>query len=160
MNSKYFPGLHLLDVNAQTPIKLEATDLTTRDIFYPLASQERDVYRTKTGKKLTAHQWAVYDFARTIPRGKVTTYKEVSSAIGGSPRSVGSALRNNPFNPYVPCHRVIASNLFIGGFFGEWGKDHKTGTRYNEKISILSQEGVHFNDNGHLLSADKVLWKA
>ena len=72
---------------------------------------------------------------------------------------VGNALRNNPFSPYVPCHRVIASNHFVGGFFGEWGKDHKTGVRYNEKVEILSQEGVRFGDKGRLLFADEVLWK-
>ncbi|KDR71059.1 hypothetical protein GALMADRAFT_254229 [Galerina marginata CBS 339.88] len=150
----------LQDIKVQTPIELEAACNMTQDTHhYPSAVQERDVYRTKTGKKLTAHQWAVYDFTRTIPRGKVATYKEVSSAVGGSPRSVGSALRNNPFSPYIPCHRVIASNLFIGGFFGEWGKNHKTGTRYNEKVDMLIQEGVHFDDSGHLLSADEILWK-
>jgi len=73
--------------------------------------------------------------------------------------SVGNALRNNPFSPYVPCHRVIASNYFVGGFFGEWGKDHKTGTRYSEKVEILSQEGIRFSDKGRLLSPDEVLWK-
>jgi methylated-DNA-[protein]-cysteine S-methyltransferase len=72
--------------------------------------------------------------------------------------SVGSALKNNPFCPYVPCHRVIASNLFVGGFHGEWGKDHKTGTRYNEKLQILSQEGVRFNEKGQLISKDDALW--
>jgi len=34
---------------------------------------------------------------------------------------VGSALRHNPFAPFVPCHRVIASNLYIGGFFWRVG---------------------------------------
>ena len=37
---------------------------------------------------LTEHQWAVYDFARTIPRGRVTTYGALCKALGkGSPRS-------------------------------------------------------------------------
>ncbi|KAF8121405.1 6-O-methylguanine DNA methyltransferase [Boletus edulis] len=59
-------------------------------------------------------------FARTIPCGRVTTYGVFCLALGmGSPRSVGSALRHNPFAPFVPCHRVIGSNLYIGGFFGE-----------------------------------------
>ena len=72
---------------------------------------------------------------------------------------VGNALRNNPFSPHVPCHRVIASNAFIGGFVGEWGKDHKTGTRYDQKVSILSQEGVHFDSKGYLKASDRVLVK-
>ena len=33
---------------------------------------------------------------------------------------MGGALRNNPFAPRIPCHRVIASSFFVGGFKGEW----------------------------------------
>ena len=72
---------------------------------------------------------------------------------------MGNALRNNPFAPFVPCHRVIASSLFIGGFFGEWGKDHKTGRRYNQKLELLGAEGVNFNDKGHLLCERESLLK-
>ena len=72
---------------------------------------------------------------------------------------VGNALRLNPFSPHIPCHRVIASNLFLGGFFGEWGKKDKTGQRYDEKILLLSQEGVHFSSTGILLKPEDTLWK-
>ena len=41
----------------------------------------------KLPQTLTSHQWNVYDFVRTIPSGKVTTYKDVSLVVGGSPRS-------------------------------------------------------------------------
>ena len=30
------------------------------------------------------------------------------------------ALRRNPFAPGVPCHRVVAGNLELGGFDGDW----------------------------------------
>lgn len=72
---------------------------------------------------------------------------------------VGSALRCNPFAPFIPCHRVIASDMFIGGFFGEWGKKDKTGTRCDEKLSLLSSEGVCFSPTGHLLTAEVNLWQ-
>lgn len=29
-------------------------------------------------------------------------------------------MRRNPFAPIVPCHRVIASDLRLGGFSGSW----------------------------------------
>jgi len=29
-------------------------------------------------------------------------------------------MRRNPYAPVVPCHRVIASNLCLGGFHGSW----------------------------------------
>uniref|UniRef100_A0A8H7XKA4 Methylated-DNA--protein-cysteine methyltransferase n=1 Tax=Psilocybe cubensis TaxID=181762 RepID=A0A8H7XKA4_PSICU len=152
VTSRFFPA------RDHQPVAPDPDD-ETLSIYYPRTSEDRVKFRTKSGKKLTPHQWAVYDFVKTIPKGRVATYKDVAYAAGGSPRSVGGALRNNPFSPYVPCHRIIASNLFVGGFFGEWGKDHKTGTRYSDKISLLSQEGVQFDNSGHLLEADNVLWR-
>ena len=60
-------------------------------------------------QRVTPHHWAVYDFVRTIPPGKVTTYKAIATALGeGSPRSVGGALRNNSvraFRPLPPYRR-------------------------------------------------------
>ncbi|KAI0317689.1 6-O-methylguanine DNA methyltransferase, partial [Amylostereum chailletii] len=89
---------------------------------YPTTPALRESYRTpNTNKRVSPHHWAVYDATLLIPSGKVTTYKALSIQIGaGSPRSVGGALRNNPFAPWVPCHRVVATDLFVGGFKGEW----------------------------------------
>ncbi|KAG8716190.1 hypothetical protein FRC08_009753 [Ceratobasidium sp. 394] len=128
-------------------------------IHYPLSEAERVLFRTSTGKKLTHHQWAVYDHTLSIPVGHVSTYKAVCEALGhGSPRSVGSALRNNPFAPYVPCHRVIASNLYLGGFCGEWGPESKTGTQFERKLKLLLDEGVEFDSSGMLKTQD-ALWR-
>ncbi|KAF8999388.1 6-O-methylguanine DNA methyltransferase [Cyathus striatus] len=134
-------------------------DAGTR-IYYPRTSQERRQFKTKSGKVLTPHQWAVYDFILTIPKGQVSTYKGVSLAIGGSPRSVGAALRNNPFAPFVPCHRVIASNLFIGGFMGEWeGREGESDSgRCVLKRKLLEDEGVTFDAGGFLKYEKKCLW--
>ncbi|KAJ7476931.1 methylated-DNA--cysteine S-met [Mycena galericulata] len=128
------------------------------EIYYPTTSSLRAQFRTEAGKRVSAHQWAVYDFTRMIPAGKVTTYKDVCQAVGGSPRSVGGALRTNPFAPFVPCHRVIASNLFVGGFLGEWGKEHRTGTQCSRKLDLLSKEGVGFTAEGYL-KGEEMLWK-
>ncbi|KAG2124929.1 methylated-DNA--cysteine S-met, partial [Suillus cothurnatus] len=114
---------------------------------------------------VTRHQWAVYDFTRTITCGRVTTYKDICIALGqGSPRSVGSALRNNPFSSFVPCHRIIASNLYIGGFSGEWGTganarggQKNTGLQCNRKMEMLAKEGVTFSVDGYLAD-ESLLW--
>ncbi|TDL17637.1 DNA binding methylated-DNA--cysteine S-methyltransferase [Rickenella mellea] len=128
-------------------------------VYYPVGSS-RLTFRTKDGKAITAHQWAVYDFARTIPCGRVTTYRDLCAALGeGSPRSVGSALRRNPFAPFVPCHRVIASNMFIGGFVGEWGTHRTEGSQCERKRKMLVQEGVAFTDDGYLIDK-KNLWSS
>ncbi|KAF7354685.1 DNA binding methylated-DNA-cysteine S-methyltransferase [Mycena sanguinolenta] len=133
-------------------------DAADCDMYYPNTSALRSQFRTAAGKRVTPHQWAVYDFTRTIPVGKVVTYKDVCQAVGGSPRSVGGALRTNPFAPFVPCHRVIASSLFIGGFLGEWGKEHRTGTQCDRKLDLLAKEGVAFTEEGYL-KGKETLWK-
>ena len=67
----------------------------------------------------TTFEHKVYEAVKKIPRGRVTTYKLLAACVGcGSAQAVGQALRRNPFAPRVPCHRVIASDLGIGGFAG------------------------------------------
>ena len=53
-----------------------------------------------------------------VPRGQYTTYGTMSKYLSSSPRAVGNALKNNPFAPQVPCHRVLASDGGLGGFIG------------------------------------------
>lgn len=88
----------------------------------------------------TPFQERVYAAARRIPRGSVTTYKELARFIGcASARAVGQALRRNPFAPEVPCHRIIASNLGLGGFEGD-----TRGRPIARKRALLEAEGVSF----------------
>lgn len=95
--------------------------------------------------KVTPFQKRVYDATRRIPRGKVSTYGLIARAIGSaSPRAVGQALRRNPFAPAVPCHRVIAGDLTIGGFGGA-----AAGAKIRRKTAMLAREGVRF-DSGSL----------
>ncbi|KAH7344154.1 methylated-DNA--cysteine S-met [Rhizoctonia solani] len=131
---------------------------TVDPTYFPRSDAERTTFRTNAGKKVTAHHWAVYDYILNIPKGNVATYKSVCKGLGqGSPRSVGSALRNNPFAPHVPCHRVISSDLYLGGYCGEWGPQSKTGTQFTRKLQLLRDEGVDFDEKGMLLSKDKLM---
>jgi methylated-DNA-[protein]-cysteine S-methyltransferase len=76
----------------------------------------------------------------------------------------------------VPCHRIIASDHFIGGFCGQWGltdsdaqiksakKKAKTNGEGKEdlvlkKMTMLAEEGVGFDLKGKVLEADRVIWK-
>ena len=82
----------------------------------------------------------VYALCSRIPKGKVSTYKEIGKAIGSSGmvyRAVGVALKHNPRAPVVPCHRVVASDGKIGGFHG-----HTHGLFITKKIALLKKEGV------------------
>ena len=80
----------------------------------------------------------VYGILKNVPEGKVTTYKDLAHAIGTNAyRAVGQALKNNPYAPDVPCHRVVASDGTIGGFNGS-----KSGHDISRKIAMLEKEGV------------------
>jgi methylated-DNA-[protein]-cysteine S-methyltransferase len=80
----------------------------------------------------------VYEIVKTIPKGKVITYKEIANKLGNKAyRAVGQALKNNPDPSTIPCHRVIKSNGEIGGFFGE-----TKGKNIIKKIDLLKSEGI------------------
>ncbi len=80
----------------------------------------------------------IYSQLKKVPKGKVTTYKALAESLGSKAyRAVGTAMKNNPNAPQVPCHRVVSSNGTVGGFKGE-----KSGKSIAEKIVLLRNEGV------------------
>jgi methylated-DNA-[protein]-cysteine S-methyltransferase len=91
----------------------------------------------------TTFQEKVYALLRQVPAGQVTTYRELAKALHSKAyRAVGRALRDNPYAPVVPCHRVVYSDGFIGGYKGVL-----QGTPILEKIAWLKQEGVLVKNN-------------
>jgi methylated-DNA-[protein]-cysteine S-methyltransferase len=69
----------------------------------------------------------VYEIARTIPPGDVTTYGEIAKRLGDPTlaQAVGAALGQNPFPIVVPCHRVVAAGSKLGGFSAPGGAKTK-----------------------------------
>jgi methylated-DNA-[protein]-cysteine S-methyltransferase len=85
----------------------------------------------------------IYHVLLLVPKGKVTTYKFLASAVGSHAyRAVGQALRNNPYAPKIPCHRVVSSDGTVGGFMG-----FRKGKMIRKKIELLKQEGVRIKGN-------------
>ena len=62
-----------------------------------------------------------------IPKGSVRTYKEIANILKKpkSARAVANACGKNPYVPTVPCHRVIRSDGYLGGYSGEGGIEMK-----------------------------------
>ena len=93
----------------------------------------------------------VYEKLKKVPKGKVTTYFELAKALNSRAyRSVGSAMRKNPYAPLVACHRVIKSNGEIGNFSGKGG--------VKAKIRLLEKEGIKIKNN-KIVDFEKVLFK-
>ncbi|KAM0754903.1 DNA binding methylated-DNA--cysteine S-methyltransferase [Meredithblackwellia eburnea MCA 4105] len=155
----------------------EVDKIDPATVSFPRDPISRSRFRAPGGKVVTPHQWKVYDLLITVPPGRVTTYGIMSKMLGSSAQAVGGALRDNPFAPYIPCHRVIATSLFVGGFQGEWGKGGSTegkpsskakstkvgssdeGVKNGRKLRLLEKEGVSFTPDGYLIGGESVLWK-
>ena len=103
--------------------------------------------------RVTPFRRKVYEALLEVPRGCVTTYGLLARRVGcASSQAVGGALRANPFAPAVPCHRVIAGDLAVGGFCG-----CRAGEAILRKIALLKSEGVPLDGAGKL-SDRRFVW--
>ncbi len=61
----------------------------------------------------------VWDALRQIPYGHTASYLDIARQLRNpkATRAVGQANRANPIAIIVPCHRVIAANGQLGGYF-------------------------------------------
>lgn len=108
--------------------------------------------RIEADPQVTPFRRKVYEALLEVPRGYVTTYGQLARRVGcASAQAVGGALRENPFAPEVPCHRVVAADLSIGGFCG-----CRAGEEIARKIALLKSEGVPIEADGRLRDARRV----
>ena len=86
----------------------------------------------------TKFQIKVWNYLKTIPKGKVKTYKQVAKAIGmpKAARAVANACGKNPYAPIIPCHRVIRSDGGLGGYSGKGGTKQKLKLLRSENVAI------------------------
>jgi len=86
----------------------------------------------------------VYSLTKKIPKGKITTYKEIAKRLHTRAyRHVGQALKKNPHSfpkgGNVPCHRVVCSDGSLGGYAGKLNS--------RKKINLLKKEGIEIKNN-------------
>jgi methylated-DNA-protein-cysteine methyltransferase-like protein len=94
----------------------------------------------------------VYQVARLIPRGRVTSYGAIAKYLGaaGSSRLVGYAMNGaGTKKPKVPAHRVVNRNGELTGKF-------HFSTPY-EMQELLEKEKVKVK-NGKVLDFQKLFW--
>jgi methylated-DNA-protein-cysteine methyltransferase related protein len=107
---------------------------------------------TPSGKRDENFFELVYDVARQIPRGRVTSYGAIAAVLGAksSARMVGWAMNGaGRIKPKVPAHRVVNRNGMLSG------KHHfETPTRMEE---LLKKEGIKVK-NDTIVDFDKKFW--
>lgn len=94
----------------------------------------------------------VYEVARQIPFGRVTSYGAIATYLGAarSARMVGWAMNNSGKQvPEVPAHRVVNKKGLLTG------KHHFDGTNLMQQL--LESEGIVVINN-QIQDLDNVFW--
>lgn len=94
---------------------------------------------------------SVYEYVKSVPRGKVTTYGMIARAIGHprAARQVGNALHRNPAPGIVPCHRVVNREGRLAPAFAFGGIE--------VQARLLEEEGVSVKDG--YVEMERYFWK-
>lgn len=94
----------------------------------------------------------VYEVARQIPKGRVTSYGAIAACLGTklSARMVGWAMNGaGKVKPKVPAHRVVNRNGLLSG------KHHFGAPDAMEKL--LKKEGIKVK-NDTIVNFDQLFW--
>ena len=92
----------------------------------------------------TAFNRSVWEELLKVPYGQTTTYSAIAKRIGqaSAVRAVGLANRNNPMAIIIPCHRCIAKNGDLQGYF--YGLDMKQQLLELENPMSFARQGKLF----------------
>jgi len=93
----------------------------------------------------------VYEVARLIPFGRVTSYGAIAKYLGaaGSARMVGWAMNGAGKYPDIPAHRVVNRKGLLTG------KHHFDGTNLMQQL--LESEGIEIIENS-IQNFEKLFW--
>jgi methylated-DNA-protein-cysteine methyltransferase related protein len=105
-----------------------------------------------SGKKDNSFFELVFEVARQIPKGRVTSYGAIAAALGAkmSARMVGWAMNGSHLvRPKIPAHRVVNRNGMLSG---------KMHFDYPEQMQdLLEKEGVKVVDD-KVVDFEKRFW--
>ena len=91
--------------------------------------------------RLSSYAQRVLGCSALIPVGYAATYGGLAKVAGGSARSVGNVEASNPVPLLIPCHRVVKSDLTVGGYgFGtqtKWKILQRENKGYEESKTII-----------------------
>jgi len=93
----------------------------------------------------------VYELLSNIPKGEVTTYGDIAQIlkIPNGSRGIARILNKNPTPILIPCHRVVQSNGFLGGYAYGW----------HIKKELLKMEGIKISQDGFIENFERIRFK-
>lgn len=82
----------------------------------------------------------IFECLKTIPKGKVTTYKSIALKLGNKnlARVVGNILHTNKDKYEVPCFRVVTSKGYLS-------ENYALG-KLSEQKRLLEEDGIDVKD--------------
>ncbi len=82
----------------------------------------------------------IYKLLLTIPKGKVTTYKEIAIKLGNKNlcRHVGNVLHKNPSESKYPCYKVVSSNGKLSNNYAFGGIEKQKEKLEKENIKVTN----------------------
>ena len=92
----------------------------------------------------------VYKKLLEVPKGKVTTYRDLAEAVGlkNGQRAIGRIMNQNQYPVIIPCHRVVKSDGNVGGY--AWGEKVKS--------TMLTKEGIKIK-NRQIIGMEKSIYR-
>ena len=93
----------------------------------------------------------LFEYASSIPPGRVTTYGALAKAAGGggqAARSVGSILSKHPNKNVVPWHRIV----YAGGRVW-WPEEHR-----HARAKLYQAEAIVVTPAGRIVDFDELFW--
>ena len=121
-----------------------------------MATKKKSISKLRSvkpsGKKDENFFELVYEVARQIPKGRVTSYGAIAQSLGTkmSARMVGWAMNGaGKMRPKVPAHRVVNRNGMLSG------KYHFDTP--NQMETLLKKEGVKVK-NDVVVDFEKLFW--
>ena len=97
----------------------------------------------------------VYEFVKSIPRGKVATYGQIALYLGNRnfARAVGNILHSNPDPEHIPCHRVVNAQ-------GRLSRSYAFGGIEAQRRLLVSEGVVLKNDRVVDLSVSQMIFES
>lgn len=80
----------------------------------------------------------VYEYLRTIPKGKVVTYGQIAEYLGNKKlsRAVGNILHSNPDGDKYPCYKVVDRNGRLSEHYTFGGIEKQKEKLENDGIAV------------------------